>query len=319
MSKIFFDELEIPKPAHYLGVGGGSHAEQTARIMLEFEKVLLVEKPNLIIVPGDVNSTMACSLVASKMGIPVAHIESGLRSFDRNMPEEINRVVTDVLADYLFVSEPSGLINLKNEGIPAKKIFFTGNVMLDSLKHYLPRIIQSAVIKKLNLTAGEYMLVTFHRPANVDSFDELSQLVIFLNQLAAQKTVVFPVHPRTRKNLEAFSLLKTFSDNIILTEPAGYIDFLALVRQAKLVVTDSGGIQEETTWLGIPCITVRKNTERPVTIDIGTNYLAGTDFAKVSAIALDILSGKSKKGNIPELWDGNTAERIVNILMEKLD
>lgn len=318
MSKVFFDDLELPAPDFYLGVGGGSHASQTARIMIEFEKVMISEKPDLIVVPGDVNSTMACSLVASKMGIRIAHIESGLRSFDRTMPEEINRIVTDVLADFLFVSEPSGIKNLKQEGIPDHKIFFVGNIMIDSLKHYLPRINKSEIIKEKGLKKGEYALVTFHRPANVDTMVGLTNLVDFLNSLANKIRVVFPVHPRTRLNLETFGLLYTFNPEIILSGPFGYIDFLALTKNAKIVVTDSGGIQEETTWLGIPCVTVRNNTERPVTVTEGTNYLAGTDYSIVMEIVNNILSGKAKQGKIPELWDGKTATRIAQILAEKI-
>jgi len=318
MSKIFFDELELPVPDFYLGVGGGTHAGQTARIMTEFEKVLLSEKPDLIIVPGDVNSTMACSIVASKMGVRIAHVESGLRSFDRSMPEEINRIVTDVLADFLFVSEPSGLKNLKKEGIPDSKVFFVGNIMIDSLLHYLPRINKSDIINEKKLKKSEYALVTFHRPGNVDTIDGLKKLVNFLNTLADKIQIVFPVHPRTRLNFEAFNLLKYLKNEILLSEPIGYIDFLALTQNAKMVITDSGGIQEETTWLGIPCITVRNNTERPVTVTKGTNYLAGTDYQKVLEYVDNILAGKAKKGKIPELWDGNTASRIVQILMDNL-
>ncbi len=318
MSKVFFDELELPAPDFYLGVGGGSHANQTARIMMEFEKVILSEKPDLIIVPGDVNSTMACSIVASKLGIKIAHIESGLRSFDRTMPEEINRIVTDVLADFLFVSEPSGLKNLRQEGIPDNKIFFVGNIMIDSLKHYLPRISKSEIVKEKGLKNGSYALVTFHRPANVDTLEGLTNIVNFLNTLANKIRIVFPIHPRTRSNLETYDLFKAFSPEIILTGPVGYIDFLALTKNAKIVITDSGGIQEETTWLGIPCVTVRNNTERPVTVTEGTNYLAGTDFLKVMEIVNNILCGKDKQGKVPELWDGNTAIRIAQILTEQI-
>jgi UDP-N-acetylglucosamine 2-epimerase (non-hydrolysing) len=318
MSKVFFDELELPAPDFYLGVGGGSHASQTARIMIEFEKILLSEKPDLIIVPGDVNSTMACSLVASKMKVPIAHIESGLRSFDREMPEEINRIVTDILADFLFVSEPSGIKNLKKEGIPDNKIFFVGNIMIDSLLYYLPRIKKSEIIKEKKLKNGEYALVTFHRPGNVDTSEGLKRLVKFLNTLADKIQIVFPIHPRTRLNLDTFGLFKYFNTEIILSEPIGYIDFLALTQNAKIVITDSGGIQEETTWLGIPCITVRNNTERPVTVTEGTNYLAGTDFQKVLEIVDNILEGNAKKGKIPQLWDGKTALRISQILINKI-
>jgi UDP-N-acetylglucosamine 2-epimerase (non-hydrolysing) len=318
MSKIFFEELQIPEPDFNLGVGSGSHADQTARIMIEFEKVLLKEKPGLILVPGDVNSTLACSVVASKMGIPVGHVEAGLRSFDRTMPEEINRIVTDVLSDYLFVSEKSGLINLEKEGIPDGKVHFVGNIMIDSLVHFLPSIERSDILNKLRLVPGEYTLMTFHRPRNVDDRDSLAELVDMLNRLAGKSRLVFPVHPRTRKNLEQHNLLTKMDHEILLLDPIGYIDFLALTRSAKLVITDSGGIQEESTYLGVQCITVRDNTERPVTVTEGTNQLIGTDLKKVEKAAGEVLEGKIKKGKIPELWDGRTAERIVKILAENL-
>ncbi|MBM3405150.1 MAG: UDP-N-acetylglucosamine 2-epimerase (non-hydrolyzing) [Bacteroidetes bacterium] len=320
MSDVFFDELEMPRPSFYLGINSGSHAEQTARIMIEFEKVLLNEKPDLILVPGDVNSTMACSLVASKMGIPIGHVESGLRSFDREMPEEINRVVTDVLSDLLFVSEESGLRHLKNEGIDEKKVHFVGNVMIDSLIHYMPKIDQSKIIEYLNNTYKDariekkkFVLVTFHRPSNVDSEEGLRELTDFLNRLADLRPVVFPIHPRTRQNMDQYGLLSRLHSQIITTDPIGYIDFLALTKNAELVITDSGGIQEETTFLGVQCITVRNNTERPITVKVGTNQLIGTDLEKVQQVAKEVLSGKQKTGVIPELWDGRTADRIAKI------
>jgi UDP-N-acetylglucosamine 2-epimerase (non-hydrolysing) len=318
MSKIFFEELDMPRPDFYLGISGGSHAEQTARIMIEFEKILIQESPRLIIVPGDVNSTLACSLVASKMEIPVAHVEAGLRSFDRSMPEEINRLVTDSLSDLLFVSEESGLEHLKNEGIDRKKIFFTGNVMIDSLEQYLSEINQSTILETLRLKSGNYILVTFHRPANVDEPEYLKELISFLNEISLQAPVVFPLHPRTRIKLAENGLTESFSANILLLDPIGYVDFLHLTTRAKLVITDSGGIQEETTYLGVPCITVRNNTERPITVTMGTNILAGTDLKKVREAALTILSGKIKKGAIPPFWDGKTAQRIVRIIVDYL-
>ena len=315
MSKVFFDELEMPKPYFYLGVAGGSHAYQTARIVLAFEEVLDAEKPDIIIVPGDVNSTMACSLVASKLGIKIAHVEAGLRSFDRDMPEEINRVLTDVLSDYLFVTEKSGIDNLKREGVDSGKIHFSGNVMIDSLVYYMPKINSSAILNHFNINEKEYVVATFHRPSNVDNIESLNRLISFLNSIAKNKTVLFPVHPRTMHKLKEFNLLSDIDKNIKITEPIGYIDFLKLVKNAALIITDSGGIQEESTFLQVPCITVRNNTERPVTIDVGTNYLAGTDFKKVASIASEILSGNSKEGSIPELWDGKAAKRIVEIIM----
>jgi UDP-N-acetylglucosamine 2-epimerase (non-hydrolysing) len=318
MSKIFFEELEMPKPDFYLGVGGGSHAEQTAHIMLEFEKVVLSQKPNLIIVVGDVNSTVACSLVASKLNIPVAHVEAGLRSFDRTMPEEINRIITDVISDYLFVSEKSGLENLKNEGISSSKIFFTGNIMIDSLIYYLPKIEQCTILKDMELIPYNYILATFHRPSNVDTEQNLNQLIDMLNNIAQNQKIVFPVHPRTMNNIIKYNINKKINSNIKIIEPIGYIEFLALSNKASLVITDSGGIQEETTYLGVQCITVRDNTERPVTVTIGTNQLIGTDFKKVEKAAMNVLSGNKKNGQIPELWDGKVAERISEIIVNSM-
>jgi len=318
MSKIFFEELEIPEPDFNLGVGSGSHADQTARIMIEFEKIMNQEKPDLILVPGDVNSTLACRVVASKMRLRIEQVEAGLRSFDRAMPEEINRIVTDVLSDYLFVSEGSGLTNLKAEGVADEKIHFVGNIMIDSLVHFLPSINNSTILERLNLTKSEYTLLTFHRPRNVDSSGSLSELVDTLNRLAGQTKLVFPLHPRTRKNLAEHGLSAKMDPGILLMDPIGYIDFLALTRSAKLVITDSGGIQEETTFLGVQCITVRDNTERPVTVSEGTNQLIGTNLKKVEKAAEKVLAGEVKQGAVPELWDGNTAERIVNILSDKL-
>ncbi len=318
MSKIFFDELALPRPDFYLGISGGSHTSQTARIMLELEKVLLSEKPDMLIVPGDVNSTMAGSLVAAKSGIPLAHIESGLRSFDRGMPEEINRMITDTLADYLFVSEKSGITNLKKEGIADNKVFFVGNIMIDSLVHYLPMANKSTILDRMKLEPGGYLLGTFHRPSNVDKPEHLQGLFEMLNHLAAGKPLVFPIHPRTRNNMKSFGLLENLNPNILLTDPIGYIDFLALIKNAELVITDSGGIQEETTFLGIPCVTVRDNTERPITVELGTNILAGTNFKDVEKECFQILNGTKMTGKVPELWDGKTAERIVRILSEKL-
>ncbi len=318
MSRVFFEELEMPRPDFYLGVSGGSHAGQTARIMIEFEKVLHQEKPQLVVVPGDVNSTMAASLVASKMGIPIAHIEAGLRSFDRSMPEEINRMVTDILADYLFVSEPSGLKNLEQEGVSREKVHHVGNIMIDSLVNYLPMAEKTGMTARLGLEAGKYILVTFHRPNNVDSRENLEGLVNFLNTLSRELPIVFPVHPRTRINLEHFGLNGKLSEQVILGDPMGYIEFLGLTRTAALVVTDSGGIQEETTYLGIPCITVRDNTERPVTVEVGTNWLAGTDPTRALELARKVLGGETKKGKIPQFWDGKTAERISQILLKEI-
>ncbi len=316
MSEIFFDQLKMPRPDFNLGVSGGSHAEQTARIMLELEKVLTAERPDLVIVPGDVNSTLAAALVASKMGIPIAHVEAGLRSFDKTMPEEINRIVTDVVSEYLFVSEHSGMRNLRDEGMDESKIHFVGNTMIDSLEANYNLIEECTVTKEMGLKSGKYIVGTFHRPSNVDEPEALGELIDTLSRLAKERTLVFPVHPRTRKNIERYGLNKNLPKGLIITEPLGYIEFLSLVRYAELVITDSGGIQEETTYMGVQCITVRKNTERPVTIDVGTNHLVGTQMDKVEKTAKDILGGVTKPGRIPELWDGKAAKRIAEIIME---
>ncbi len=316
MSEIFFDDLQMPKPDFYLGVGGGSHAGQTARIMLEVEKVLAAEKPDLVIVPGDVNSTLAAALVASKMGIPVAHVEAGLRSFDKTMPEEINRIVTDVVSDFLFVTEHSGMHNLRDEGMDDDRIFFVGNTMIDTLDSNYDAVEAHPVTDELGLDKGKYIVATFHRPSNVDDRESLGALMETLGRLAKERTLVFPVHPRTRKNIAAFGLEKKIPKGLTLAEPMGYIAFLSLMRYAELVITDSGGIQEETTYMGVQCITVRKNTERPVTIDVGTNHLVGVSMEKVEKSAMDILGGTTKPGRIPEMWDGKAAKRIARIIMD---
>lgn len=314
MSKVFFDDLELPRPHFYLGIGSGSHAEQTGRIMIEFEKVLLAEKPDLVIVVGDVNSTIACTLTASKLHIKTAHVESGLRSNDRSMPEEINRLLTDAIADYLFVTEKSGLENLKNEGVSQNKVFFTGNVMIDSLVDYLPKADKSGILSELQLDPHRFILVTLHRPSNVDSKEYLAKLIHLLNSVSEKRKLIFPIHPRTKNNMHKFGLDNMLSENVLLTDPIGYIDFLALTKNAELIITDSGGIQEESTYLGVQCITVRDNTERPVTVDVGTNQLIGTDLDKVEKAALVVLNGNLKKGSIPELWDGKAAERIAELI-----
>jgi len=318
MSKVFFDELELPKPDFYLGVGSGSHAEQTAKVMIEFEKILIAEKPDLVIVVGDVNSTVACSLTAVKLGIKVAHVEAGLRSFDRIMPEEINRILTDSISDYLFVTEQSGVDNLLHEGISKEKIYFVGNVMIDSLVYYLPKAEKSKVLEDYELEKGKYILVTMHRPSNVDNEDGLRGLMNMLNELAKEHKILFPMHPRTKHNLAKFGIStdNDLAKNIIITEPIGYIDFLCLTKNAELVITDSGGIQEETTFLGVQCITLRDNTERPSTVEIGTNNLIGTDLVKAALAVNNVIAGHSKSGNIPELWDGKTAERIIKVVQK---
>jgi len=318
MSKVFFDELGMPKPDFYLGIGSGSHAVQTAGVMVSFEKILLDEKPDLVIVAGDVNSTIACSLVAKKLHIAVAHVEAGLRSFDREMPEEINRILTDTISDLLFVTEETGLKNLKKEGIADEKVFFTGNVMIDSLVNNSSVIDASDILDKLRIRKGGYLLATIHRPSNVDKQESLSGILRLLNKYAQGRKVIFPVHPRTRSNIKAFGLENDISPDLILTEPIGYIDFLNLVKNTTLVITDSGGIQEESTYLGVQCVTLRDNTERPVTVTTGTNHLAGTDMSKADLIISEVLGGKIKKGTIPALWDGKAAERICSQIIQHI-
>ncbi|MBM4175165.1 MAG: UDP-N-acetylglucosamine 2-epimerase (non-hydrolyzing) [Ignavibacteria bacterium] len=318
MSKVFFEELELPKPDFYLGVGSGSHAEQTAKIMIEFEKVLLKEKPNLVIVVGDVNSTVACSLVAVKLGIKVAHVEAGLRSFDRTMPEEINRLLTDSIADYLFITEVSGVQNLSNEGIDEGKVFFVGNCMIDSLINYLPKIDRSKILTEMSLASREYIVVTLHRPSNVDDPSNIKEIFSQFSSLAENYKIVFPIHPRTRKNLEHAGLTDIHK-NILLIDPIGYIDFVNLVKNSALVLTDSGGIQEETTYLKIPCLTLRDNTERPITTTLGTNKLIGTNYNKIYDEAHSRLNKKQTDSSIPPLWDGKAGERIAEILVKNLN
>jgi len=320
MSKVFFDDLELPHPDVYLGIGSGSHAVQTAKIMVEFEKIVLAEKPDMVVVVGDVNSTVACSLVCSKLLIPVAHVEAGLRSFDRTMPEEINRIITDSIADLLFVSERSGLINLRTEGIPDSKIFFVGNVMIDSLIAFKEKAERSTVRKTLGVEGKRYAIVTLHRPSNVDDEENLASVLSMLVKISERHPVVFPIHPRTRKMISEFKLSGKLESNanVILCDPLGYLDFLCLLESASLAITDSGGIQEETTYLGIPCLTMRENTERPVTVSEGTNKLMGFDYEKSAVEAESVFQGNYKRGKIPELWDGKTSERIAKVIVEKL-
>ena len=318
MSEVFFKQLGLPTPDYYLGIGSGSHAVQTGNIMIKFEEVLLKENPDMIIVVGDVNSTIACGLTAKKLNIKVAHVEAGLRSFDRYMPEEINRILTDSISDYLFVTEKSGVINLKNEGVDEKKIFFVGNCMIDSLINILPLTNSSNVLEKLSIKKKEFIIVTMHRPSNVDSEHRLSELVKLLNLISSKQKVVFPLHPRTRKNLENFGLDRKLEGNIILTDPIGYIDFIAMLKESTLILTDSGGIQEESTYLGVQCVTLRSTTERPSSIEEGTNQLTGEDFKKAENAVMEIIKGYEKIGTIPELWDGRAAERISKILISSM-
>jgi UDP-N-acetylglucosamine 2-epimerase (non-hydrolysing) len=319
MSKVFFEELDLPKPDYYLGIGSGSHAVQTAGVMIEFEKALVREKPDLIIVVGDVNSTIACSLVAKKMLIKVAHVEAGLRSRDMTMPEEINRILTDAISDYLFVTEKSGVENLLAEGVSKEKIFFAGNVMIDSLVNNLHKINNSEVLQQYQLNKKNYIVATFHRPANVDNPETLKKIIQLLNKYAEKRSVIFPVHPRTRANITRHGIDSSISSNLIFCDPMGYIDFIALVKDAELVLTDSGGIQEETTYLGVQCVTLRDNTERPVTVEVGTNHLIGVDIEKLDKVIYEILKGQVKKGNIPELWDGHSSQRICTTLLRELE
>jgi len=314
MSDAFFRDLNILKPDFNLEVGSGSHAVQTAEIMIRFEKVCIQEKPDWVIVVGDVNSTMACTIVASKLGIKVAHVEAGLRSFDRQMPEEINRLVTDALADLLLTPSTDADKNLLREGINKDKIKFVGNIMIDTLLTNVEKAQKLRPYEHYGLKEKEYIFVTLHRPSNVDNKASLSIIIKHLASLSRKLPVIFPMHPRTRKNLIAFGLQEkiTKAKGMIITDPIGYHETIGLVDQSALVLTDSGGLQEETTVLSIPCLTLRPNTERPVTITHGTNKLTSLHILEKDLIML--FSGKHKKGRIPALWDGHTAERIVSIL-----
>jgi len=316
MSALFFDHLGLPEPDRYLGVGSADHGTQTGRIMIAFEAALAEMRPDVVVVVGDVNSTIACGLVAVKRGIRLAHVEAGLRSFDRTMPEEVNRVLTDQIADYLFTTERSAHDNLRREGIEASRIHFVGNVMIDTLLRHREKAARQPVLETLGVTPRAYALVTLHRPSNVDDRDALTGLLDALASLAADLPVVFPVHPRTRQRIAQFDLEGGLAraPGVKLVEPLGYLDFLKLMDDARLVVTDSGGIQEETTALGVPCLTARENTERPATVTEGTNTIVGRDPQRLLAEARRILGGESKAGRRPELWDGRAAERIVHVL-----
>jgi UDP-N-acetylglucosamine 2-epimerase (non-hydrolysing) len=328
LSEVFFKQLGLPKPHINLGVGSGSHAEQTAETMVKFEKVVLKEKPDLVLVYGDINSTLAASIVCAKIlqngkPVPVAHIEAGLRSFDRNMPEEINRIVTDSLANFLFVPEEDGMINLHKSGIDNNKIFFVGNIMIDSLIGYLPQAMKSKILKELCITKRNYTLVTLHRPSNVDSkssFLRILEIFKHINKLNPDIDIVFPVHPRTTKMIDKFNLYTELDKvkNLILSEPIGYIDFLSLTANSKFVITDSGGIQEETSYLNIPCLTLRENTERPITVKHGSNILCGSNEDKIVNEIKKILKGNAKNRRKLKLYDGQTAPRIVKIIIDKI-
>ena len=321
MSGEFFKDLELPEPDVDLGIGSGSHAEQTGRVMIEFEKVVMAERPDLVIVVGDVNSTLACSLVCVKSLIPVAHIEAGLRSFDRTMPEEHNRKLTDAISDFLFVTEPVGVRNLLRESIDEKKIFLVGDIMIDSLIFCREKAKSLQTAHRFGLSPKKFTLVTLHRPGNVDVKENLEKILSVFEVIAKKSAIVFPIHPRTRKMLERFNLNSRAAAiaNLILLDPLGYLDFLSLMNEAALVLTDSGGIQEETTFLGVPCLTLRQVTERPITLEEGTNELVGLDVDKIITKSLETFDGKAKKGRVPALWDGRAAERIVSILREHLN
>jgi len=316
MSKVFFEELEIPEPDFDLGCGSGSHAEQTARVMVEFEKVCRAEAPDAVAVVGDVNSTLACSVTAKKLGARVAHVEAGLRSRDWAMPEEVNRVVTDAVSDWLFVSEKSGLENLRAEG-RTEGVHFVGNVMVDTLLHQLRRLEAAGAGVRPSAweKGGDYAVVTLHRPSNVDEPGVLRGIVEALAVIAAEMPVVFPAHPRTRGRIAEFGLADLIGERIRLLDPLPYMSFLDLWKDAALVLTDSGGLQEETTALGVPCFTLRENTERPVTIEEGTNLLVGPAKDRILDAWSRFRAGETKQGRVPELWDGRAAERIVRVLV----
>jgi len=337
MSDSFFNYLKLPQPHIYLGVGSGTHAEQTGEVMIEFERILFKEKTDLVVVVGDVNSTLACTLAAVKLNIPVAHVEAGLRSFDRRMPEEINRLVTDALSTYLFTPSPDGDENLLKEGISPDKIYRVGDIMVDSLLYHMEEARRSDVLSRLGLLKGlaanpdsvaPYALLTLHRPSNVDEEESFQKIVAALELIGRRIPIIFPVHPRTKKQLALFGLKRKMdfydtnegvnlsSPGIHGLDPLGYLDFLSLMMYAKFVLTDSGGIQEETTVLGIPCLTLRVTTERPITIQEGTNVLVWNDTQKIVEEAFRILDGQGRKAKIPEYWDGKTAERIIKILAE---
>ena len=319
MSKVFFDDLKMKKPDIYLGIGSGSHATQTAKVMVEFEQVCSQYNPSMVVVVGDVNSTLACSLVSAKLNIKCAHVEAGLRSFDREMPEEINRIVTDSICDILLTPSEDGDENLMKEGVNESKIHMVGNVMIDSLLNNLDVAKNLDVLTKYGISK-DYVLVTLHRPSNVDNESVFSDIISALEELSGNVEFVFPMHPRTKKMAEKFQLYGRIESisGMKITEPAGYLEFISLMSKSKLVLTDSGGLQEETTALGIPCLTIRENTERPVTITQGTNQLVGTDRERIVQSGKEALQGHGKAGQIPKFWDGKTSARIVDVLLETI-
>jgi UDP-N-acetylglucosamine 2-epimerase (non-hydrolysing) len=318
MSHVFFEELGIPRPDVNLEVGSQERSTQIEMVMERFEPLIHSQRPDVVLVVGDVNSTVACARVAKRHAVRVAHVEAGLRSFDLAMPEEHNRVETDRLSDYLFVTEPSGMRHLAAERVPGK-VFFVGNVMIDTLVRHLPVVDGRSVHASFGLAPGGYAVATFHRPSNVDRPESLRQLVDALRSLCKHLPVVLPLHPRTRARAASYGLLGRLValPGLHLTEPLGYLDFLGLVRNSRLVVTDSGGIQEETTYLGIPCLTMRENTERPITVDQGTNVLVGSDHDLLLRAVDEVMGGRFKRGRVPDLWDGRTAGRIVETLLSQ--
>lgn len=320
MSKLFFDDLGMPQPFAYLQVGSGNHGQQTARIVERYEDLILKgERPDLVVVAGDVNSTIACALVAKKLNIPVAHLEAGLRSYDEQMPEEINRVLTDRISDLLLTPSPDADENLVSEGVSRDKIFLVGNIMIDSLALHLQKARESTILEDVGIQTDEpYVLVTLHRPSNVDNQESLTMLLQTLGEISQLLKLVFPIHPRTRKNISKLGLesILANSPGLIVTEPLGYLEFLKLETRATLILTDSGGIQEESTYLGIPCLTLRENTERPITITQGTNQLIKLDSVSIVDAVHKILKGESKQGSIPKFWDGKTAQRVVRVLSD---
>ena len=317
MSRVFFSDLEIREPDIDLAVGSGSHAVQTAKVMIGFEEAVLKLRPDLVVVVGDVNSTMACTLVAAKLNIPVAHIEAGLRSFDRRMPEEINRIITDSLADLLFTTSEDAHTNLSREGVPDERIFFVGNTMIDSLLSLRSRCDLAAAKAKFGLNEDPFAFVTLHRPSNVDERPILAGICSALGQIQEHVKLFWPLHPRTRKMIADYGLMGVLDQmkNLVVTEPLSYIDSVSLMASATIVLTDSGGIQEETTVLGIPCLTLRNNTERPVTVTEGTNELVGNSPGRIVASAMEVLRTGGKKGRIPRMWDGKAAGRIVEVIV----
>lgn len=318
MSKVFFEQFHLPTPHYYLNVGSGSHAYQTAQIMIAFEKVILELMPNLVIVVGDVNSTIATSLTAVKLNIPIAHVEAGLRSFDRTMPEEINRILTDRISDFLFVSEPAGVENLLREGTEESKIYLVGNTMIDTLSYHFETIRAIQAKNLYNLESHKYCTITLHRPSNVDSKENLQKIADILNEASKYVKLIFPAHPRTTKNIESFGLKHIFDsiNDLQIIQPLGYFEFMSLIVDSRFVLTDSGGIQEETTWLGIPCITLRENTERPITITQGTNVITGLDFDKVRQALKRANSFDRGDYTPPPLLDGQASQRIIKILRD---